>query len=287
MNIGWTYVWLSISLLMMSALSSSVKDVPSWGFWFLLLFSASAVDLLVRELRRDLHQLCVFWCYLGFLFALIGFVSVLGELWKPASLALAVLILVSWAASIVYLIRAQLARGKSPLLERMPEDQVREVAGIQVAIEPMDPLLVIRGPFHIGLLVQNCWDCERTVSAIVRTRSGWFGFSRGAIIDDSAARVTLKPGELGCWTLPVYVSSPKRTAISIDVGVSGLDGRRMYSQRARSLPGVVPRWLTVLLALASLGLVWVWGGGMWLKLGRGPRTVSYAPQKRSFRSLKV
>jgi hypothetical protein len=106
-------------------------------------------------------------------------------------------------------------------------------------------------------------------------------------IDDAAARVTPAPRELGLWTLPVYARTPKRTSVWLDVTVSGLGGRRVFSKRVRTVPMRVPRRLTLLVAVASLGLSWVWGGGLWVRVPASQRLGDPGERRRTGRSIDV
>ena len=287
--VGLTYGVLA--LLILIVLPISISAIPKVAPWASLApYVALAVMLLLgallrRERRRDLHQLCVFGVLMGFLATILSFTGVVDRPWLCGPLL--ALSVTGWIGSIVVVIADGLARDKvpSPMLQRFPAAQVREVAGVQLALDVADATRAVAGEVELRLHLLNCWDRERTVKPSLSSRHGLLGVPGGALVDDAETTLTLAPGAFGTWVLPVTLQSARAVSIFVGLDVAGLDGRRLYRQRVQPLPARVSRTVTVLVALASLGTHWVWGGGLRVRIPAGERKSPAGPRLRRWFSL--
>lgn len=242
--------------------------------------------VLVREFRRDLYQLCTYWIFFGFI-GVIG--SLLLFFHHPVIGAVfGASVVVSWIASIAAAFRSVFIKDERPhrLLNRFGKDNLYEHAGVQIAVEIADLAAMSEGIFEVQVLLQNCWDQERSAEVMLRPRQGLIGRPGGAKVASQKEPLVLKGAEIGVLSIPVEVTTAGRVVLQVTLRTSGIGGRRIWRRPAQTIPMRFPPVITVLLGVISLGTFWAWGGGLMVRIPAAERLKkSGALGQRRWRNL--
>lgn len=233
-------------------------------FWVSL--GLAAFGLLV-EARRDLYTFCIFATVFGVIAAIItGSVVVYGVDPHPVAGVVAVLTGAGSLACVIYLVRTQYGSEILPnvLRTEFADLPVHEVDGVQFVASQSAAELPVGGVLEIRVVVQNCWDRERTLVFRLKPERRITLNSAGLLFDRSAC-ITLGPAEVGVLSIPIVAEANAngRYSLMAQPRVQGDGGARVRRRRAPELSSQIPAWMT---ALGALGGILVWGGGMPFKV---------------------
>jgi hypothetical protein len=227
--------------------------------------------LLSRELRRDVLQLSVFWVFFGVVGAMGALLLFFNH--RILGAAAATFFVSTWLACLVILARSVFVKDSRPheLIKRFGERHLFEHAGVQLAVELADSNAMSRGVFEVQVFLQNCWDKERSATLGLYPRCGFFGLPGGAVVAEPKKPIVLRGAEVGVLAIPVRLTTTDRVSLQVTLNTSGLGGKRIWRRPAQTIPMSISPSMTVVLACATFGTFWAWGGGLFIRVPAGPR----------------
>jgi len=287
--VGIVYFALSVAIIgLLSALGSipNLAPLSSPAPYIAAVLACLCAWLLSRELRRDVHQLSVFWLFFGVVGAMGALLLFFNH--RILGAAAATFFVSTWLACVVVLARSVFVKDSRPheLMRRFGERHLFEHAGVQLALDITDTDTIGRGAFEVHIFLQNCWDKERSATVSLHPRRGFFGLPGGAEVSGPAKPVVLRGAEVGVLAIPVRLTTTDRVSLQVTLNTSGLGGKRIWRRPAQTIPMSISPSMTVVLACATFGTFWAWGGGLFIRIPAGARQHHKSTLgERRFRSL--
>lgn len=264
-GVMWVLVIVGVVVLCGLVLAGLDPDKPAPVGW-ILGCSLLVAGGLALEARRDLYEFCKGTGALALIGAVVcGFGLLLLDEISPGlaatTLGLAVLggvLLVGWY-------RLAHAEEVLPdaLAEHFEKGSLMELSGVQFGVTHSDLQVPAGGELVVSLRAQNGMDADRSLELRLKPRKD---IGRGGhLAFDKVAVLELPPGAAGVVSVPVTVHPKARGTyrIGVEPKVKGGGGRRLRVFRARPFTHRVSGGMQVLALFAG---IFVWGGGMNLKL---------------------
>lgn len=275
---GYVLVWVLVVLGLLAAGIGSIEFTvdsrpqnPTMHAIFALGAVVAALGMFA-EARRDLYAFCGFGLVAAFIAGLLtGAVALLGTRPHPIAAGVSVVAWLGFVACLVYLLRIQFARDTLPdlLRKEFAPSAIYEVGGVQFAVRQSRTELAAGERFYVRVVAQNCWDRERHLTFVLDPELR-VSLNRAGLKVPKEAKLRLPGGAVAVLTIPVEAESKAKGAYSLVARpkVSGSGGTRVRRRRAQAPSTRIPPWIT---ALAALGGVLAWGGGMRLEVAVAQR----------------